>query len=141
MKHKFINYIPSVIDDNTIYISIEYATAVHKCACGCEKEVVTPLSPTDWRFTYNGETISLYPSIGNWNFNCKSHYWIKKSKILWADSWDEETITLNRIGDKHNKIEYYKHKENDILNEININADLKEKSIWSFIKSIFKHLK
>jgi len=38
---------------------IEYATAVHKCACGCGKEVVTPLSPTDWKLIFDGKALSL----------------------------------------------------------------------------------
>lgn len=46
-KHKFVEYIPDTIEENIIYISISYSTAIHLCACGCGKEVVTPLSPTD----------------------------------------------------------------------------------------------
>jgi len=34
--------------------------------------VVTPLSPTGWSLIFDGETVSLYPSIGNWNFPCRS---------------------------------------------------------------------
>ncbi|WP_425342947.1 DUF6527 family protein [Rhizobium etli] len=45
----------------------------HLCACGCRTEVITPLSPTDWRFTFNGKTISVEPSVGNWSLTCRSH--------------------------------------------------------------------
>jgi hypothetical protein len=52
---------------DTIYISIRFATVGHKCCCGCGREVITPLSPTDWSLTSDGETVSLHPSIGNWS--------------------------------------------------------------------------
>jgi hypothetical protein len=45
--HEFVEFIPDTIEEGKIYVSIAYATTVHKCACGCGKEVVTPFSPTD----------------------------------------------------------------------------------------------
>ncbi|WP_245801874.1 DUF6527 family protein [Chitinophaga sancti] len=41
-----------------------------------------------FKLTYDGETVSLHPSIGNWQFNCKSHYWINKDVIRFAPSDD-----------------------------------------------------
>lgn len=105
--HKFVEFIPDTIEDGVLYISIEYATAVHKCACGCGKEVVTPLSPTDWEITFNGKNVSLYPSIGNWSFECKSHYWISKSKVKHAKRWDESEIEFERKKDAQSKRDFY----------------------------------
>jgi len=45
LKHEFVEFIPDQLEDDTIYISIPYATVTHKCCCGCGTEVVTPLSP------------------------------------------------------------------------------------------------
>ena len=73
MQHKFVEFIPSEIEENVIYISIEYDVAKHKCACGCGAIIVTSISPARWRLTYDGETVSLSPSIGNWSHPCKSH--------------------------------------------------------------------
>jgi len=83
---------------------------LHKCCCGCGNEVVTPLSPSDWQLTFNGETISLFPSIGNWSFPCRSHYWIRKNEVKWAESWAEEIISLNRKWDARARNEYYESK-------------------------------
>lgn len=91
--------IPKTIKKGVLYISIEYGTAIHSCACGCGSEVVTPLSPHDWQLTYDGETISLSPSIGNWSFDCKSHYWIRKGKVVWAENWSTDEIIENRQND------------------------------------------
>ncbi len=95
IKHKFVQYIPDIVEDKTLYISIEFGTAVHKCMCGCGNEVVTPLSPTDWEIIYNGETVSLYPSIGNWSFPCESHYWITRNKVRFAEKWPFKKIKAN----------------------------------------------
>ncbi len=92
LQHKFVTNIPDQLEDGVLYISIEHCTAIHKCICGCGNEVVTPFSPTGWSLTFNGKTISLNPSIGNWNFECKSHYWIKNSKIEFARTWSDREI-------------------------------------------------
>lgn len=92
LQHKFVTNIPDQLEDGVLYISIEHCTAIHKCVCGCGNEVVTPFSPTDWSLIFNGKTISLNPSIGNWTFECKSHYWIKNSKIEFARTWSEKEI-------------------------------------------------
>lgn len=100
VQHKFVEFIPEELEEGVVYISLHYCTAIHKCVCGCGNEVVTPISPGDWRLTFDGKTISLYPSIGNWNFKCKSHYWITNSKVRLASKWlDYETSKR----DKKNK--------------------------------------
>ncbi|MFZ2303760.1 MAG: DUF6527 family protein [Minisyncoccia bacterium] len=108
LTHKFVTNIPEDIQDGTLYISIEYATVIHKCACGCGIEVVTPLSPTDWRLTFDGETASLYPSIGNWSVPCQSHYWITNNEIAWAPRWTNKQIEQGRKQDEQTKEVHYK---------------------------------
>lgn len=107
LRHQFVKQIPATLDEGTLYISIEYATAVHRCLCGCGSEVVTPLSPTDWQLTFDGVTVSLNPSIGNWSYPCQSHYWIKRNKVLWDRQWSEEEIKEGRAVDKALKDDYY----------------------------------
>ena len=110
MQHKFFEFIPDELENGILYVSIIYATVLHKCCCGCGNEVVTPLSPSDWQLTFDGETISLIPSIGNWSFPCRSHYWIEKNEIKWAEDWTDEMISLSRRWDAHARNEYYKSK-------------------------------
>ena len=108
MLHRFVEYIPEQIDEGVIYISIDFATATHKCVCGCGNLVVTPITPTDWELRYNGETVSLFPSIGNWSFECRSHYWIQKNEVIYARSWDDDEIEENRQNDYSEKKKWYK---------------------------------
>jgi len=107
LQHKFVENIPHEIEDGIIYISIEHCTAIHKCVCGCANEVVTPFSPTDWKLTFDGKGISLSPSIGNWSFDCKSHYWIKYNRIVWAETWTEKEIKRVRKKDKRKMKRYF----------------------------------
>jgi hypothetical protein len=116
MNHQFVETIPKELNNNVLYISLKYNTIIHKCPCGCGEEVVTPLSPYDWKLTYNGESISLYPSIGNWNYKCRSHYWIKNSTVVWSGNMEDEQILLHRkqndqikINASQNKNNYYKN--------------------------------
>lgn len=103
MKHEFVRAVPDTLDPDTLYISIDFGTAVHLCACGCRNEIVTPITPTDWSFTFDGETVSLNPSIGNWSLPCRSHYWIRRGQIDWAAQWTDEEISLGRKMDRITK--------------------------------------
>lgn len=105
---KFVEFIPDKLDEGVLYISIEYCTAIHKCVCGCGNEVVTPLSPTDWELTFNGKSVSLSPSIGNWNFKCRSHYFITRNKIRNARRWSTWEIEEGRNEDAEIKEKYFK---------------------------------
>ena len=107
VQHKFVDFIPDNIEDGVLYISLDFGTVIHNCACGCGNEVNTPLSPTAWRMIYNGESISLKPSIGNWSFECKSHYWITKSEIEWSSSWTDDRIKRIRKEENDERNKHY----------------------------------
>ncbi len=108
ISFEFVEHIPEKLDEGIIYVSLKYCTAVHKCCCGCQEEVVTPLSPVDWQLTFDGKTITLDPSIGNWGLKCQSHYWIRKNKIIWLEKWPDSKIKLLQEADQIEKEECYK---------------------------------
>lgn len=116
LKHKFVNQIPEKLEEGVLYVSIPFETVIHKCCCGCGKEVVTPLSPTDWSLTFDGETITLDPSIGNWNFQCKSHYFVRRNKVIWARQYSKLEIEDNRYKDFEDKAKFYSHNNSTQLN-------------------------
>jgi hypothetical protein len=107
ITHQFVHYVPERLDEGVVYVSIEYATAVHRCMCGCGEEIVTPLTPTDWELSFDGESISLDPSIGNWNLPCRSHYWITKNRVRWAGRWSQYEIDRGRRLDRAAKTSHY----------------------------------
>jgi hypothetical protein len=113
VKHEFVEFIPQEVEPATVYISGTHATCVHLCLCGCGNKVVTPLAPTEWKLIFDGETISLSPSIGNWSFDCQSHYWIRESRVIWAPALSKEKVEANRVGDRRQKHRYYRELEDD----------------------------
>lgn len=107
LEHSFVRNVPRELDPGVLYISMDYATAVHSCCCGCGDRVVTPLTPTDWRMTFDGESISLYPSVGNWNQKCRSHYVIQRSRVLNAGPWSQTQIDAERMRDVKAKAAHF----------------------------------
>lgn len=104
---QFVEFIPTTLQDGVLYVSLAYSTASHLCCCGCGKEVVTPLSPTDWKLVCDGETVSLDPSIGNWSLACRSHYWIRRNRVHWAGQMSRDRIEAGRAHDRAAKARYY----------------------------------
>lgn len=107
VRYEFVECIPKDLEDRTIYISIPYGTASHRCCCGCGYRVVTPLSPTGWTLSFNGESVSLRPSIGNWSFPCRSHYFITRNTVEWARPLSDEEIEDGRAFDRVARDKYY----------------------------------
>lgn len=139
LKHEFVEYIPNDLEEGTIYVSIGFATVAHKCCCGCGKEVITPLSPTDWKLIFDGQSISLDPSIGNWNFACQSHYWIIANRVIWAPRWSQKEITAGRAYDALIKRRYFRDTEaplvHDSMTGVGAPAETKsEETFWMKLK-------
>lgn len=106
--HKFVKAFPDKLDEGTLYVSVEFGTAAHLCFCGCRSEVYTRFSPRDWSMRFNGETVSISPSIGNWSFDCQSHYILDGGRVHWAGKWSRERIELGRLLDRERKEHHYK---------------------------------
>ena len=112
ISYEIVNYIPEIIEEGIVYISEPYKTAVHKCCCGCGEEVVTPLTPTDWKATITHNRLTLYPSIGNWSFACQSHYWIREGRIIWSTQLSAHQINRIRQADSELKADYFQKVNN-----------------------------
>jgi Family of unknown function (DUF6527) len=100
LKYQFVEFIPDELAEDTLYISIHFATATHLCCCGCRNKVVTPFQPSQWKLIFDGKSVSLSPSIGNWNFPCRSHYWIRNNRIQWAEEWSDDRIAAAKSRDR-----------------------------------------
>lgn len=118
IKAEFVEFIPQHLEPGVIYISRRFSTASHLCCCGCGLRVVTPLNPAKWRLTEADGKVSLYPSIGNLSFPCKSHYWISEGQIEWAGQILPEKVHIiqNRdrqdaemLAKKQNRKKIYPH--------------------------------
>ncbi len=107
IKLQYTHFIPKELRSGVLYVSKEFETAAHLCACGCGAKVRTPLGRTEWKFEETSDGPCLYPSIGNWQQKCKSHYWIQHGEILWAKEWSQDMIERGRHGEETRRKRYY----------------------------------
>lgn len=107
LEHRFVESIPEKLDAGVLYVSVEFCAAAHACCCGCGEEVVTPLSPAAWRVTFDGESVSLWPSIGNWSLPCRSHYVIERGVVTTALPWSDAQVEAGRRRDREARDRHY----------------------------------
>ena len=113
---KFVELIPANSEDlmpGIIYICAKHKTVVHRCPCGCGGLAEFVLSPTRFRMTYDGDSVTFSPSVGNPHFGCRSHYWIRGNQVQWCppmQDWEigrarerehRETLEARRQQDLH----------------------------------------
>lgn len=103
LKTVFVDEMPEILEDGILYVSVECCVALHNCACGCGEEVSTPLVRTEYQLTIEGDAASIWPSIGNHDFACASHYVIKQGEILWAGRMSRGAIDVGRERDRRLK--------------------------------------
>jgi hypothetical protein len=99
VEPRFVDSAPGILEPGVMYVSIRHKTVLHLCACGCGHEVVTPLAPHRWRLVFDGETVSLEPSVSNGVLACRSHYFITRNMIDWRRPMTEAGIEWARSRD------------------------------------------
>lgn len=143
IEPRFVEFIPTQLDDGILYISKKYQTAIHKCCCGCGFEVVTPLTSAQWRVQIVKGKVSLFPSIGNWSSECKSHYWIKQNRIDWSYAFSDREIRQVQARDRRDVLEMTKHNniQKELAKNLSNNWESKlVKSLSSMIQEFWKWL-
>jgi hypothetical protein len=117
LTFEFCDSFPATMHTGVLYVSLLFASASHLCCCGCGFQIVTPLRPNRWHMTFDGETVSLAPSIGNAGLPCRSHYWIKRNRVIWhypltafeiergrsRDGWVEKPTSPGAGGHRHRR--------------------------------------
>ncbi|MEM7601949.1 MAG: DUF6527 family protein [Verrucomicrobiota bacterium] len=137
LEHRFVENIPDSLEPSVLYLSMPYATAAHLCCCGCGEEVITPFSPTDWKMIFNGEAITIHPSIGNWSFSCRSHYFIRDGRVVEAPPWSEEQVMAGRLHDKRAKDAFFEKSKARETIDRSTDSSPRDRGIWSRIRSLF----
>lgn len=143
LQHRFVERVPRQLEAGVLYVSMEHGTAIHSCCCGCGEEVVTPLTPTDWKMTYDGESVSLHPSVGNWQLACRSHYVIDHGRVIEAGRWTRKQIADEQERDRRVKARYYSTEEAASIEPVSSAATpdsppTKHPRIWAWLKELFR---
>lgn len=103
-----VTYLPTKLEPSILYVSKKYGVAGHLCPCGCGNKIITPLGGTEWHLKIKKGKPTLYPSLGNWQLSCKSHYWIINGEIEWASQWSEEQIKTGWDAEEMKRSRYFK---------------------------------
>lgn len=124
-----VQYMPKALKPGVLYVSEEFGTAAHLCACGCGAKVRTPLGPTEWAFEETDAGPTLHPSVGNWQQSCQSHYWIYRGEVRWAAKWTPDEIATGRRGEEQRRRAYY-----DALDR---KRGWSPEGFWQWLKGLF----
>jgi hypothetical protein len=84
LDHRFVDEIPVKLEEGVLYVSMVNQVAVHLCPSRCGLEVATPLGKGQWSLFFDG-AVTLRPSVGNWSYDCESHYVITRDQVLWVE--------------------------------------------------------
>lgn len=122
-----VHFMPKELKPGILYVSEEFETAAHLCACGCGAKIRTPLGPTEWSVEDTKSGPSLWPSIGNWQQACQSHYVIYQGKVIWADKWTPQQILAGRRAEESRRRAYYDRKTGGRL-----------RACWAKVKRFFR---
>lgn len=106
-----VHLMPQQLQPGVLYVSTEFGTAHHLCACGCGSKIRTPLGPTEWNLEETVDGPTLRPSIGNWQQPCRSHYVIRRGQVVWAGSWSHEQVLAGRAREERRRESHYAAKD------------------------------
>jgi hypothetical protein len=85
LEPRYLIQFPERLEEGILYISDEFSLTVHKCCCGCGEDVFLKLGPEKRHLTKEADgAVSLSPSVGNWKYACRSHYWVSSNDVLEA---------------------------------------------------------
>lgn len=103
----YVERFPPQLEEGVLYISEPFSQAAHLCCCGCGTKIITSLKPAKWTLTKSGDRVSLWPSIGNSNAPCKSHYVISDNEVVWHKAMTPALTNRARTRDQADAVRSY----------------------------------
>lgn len=119
---EYVEQLPDQPKEGVLYVCEEFGLTVHKCCCGCGEDVYLKLGPAKWRLTKMSDgSVTIEPSVGNWKYTCKSHYWITRNRVIEAGLMDACEIESVQRRDKRDRDRY--------IAQVNARSE-HERSVW-----------
>lgn len=122
-----VDFMPKELQPGILYYAEEFGAAAHLCACGCGSKIRTPIDESEWSLEDAVDGPSLYPSVGNWQKPCRSHYFIRNGGILWCDQWTEKEIKAGRRLEHQRRVAAVKKN----------NSQNKRGGFWEWLRHLF----
>jgi len=113
-----VDFMPTTLEPGILYYAEKYGAAAHLCACGCGTKIRTPIAPTEWAIEDGPKGVSLCPSVGNWQQQCRSHYWITDGEVRWSGQWTESQVAAGRANEEARRAEYFDSKNQKWIRRI-----------------------
>ncbi len=114
IRPEYVAHLPEDLAEGVLYVCDEFKLAAHRCCCGCGEEVVTPLNEAQWSVIRRGSEVSLWPSVGNWNYACRSHYWIRSNRVFDAAPMTAADIQRVNRRDRRDKDLYIRQLNHEV---------------------------
>jgi hypothetical protein len=123
-----VEYMPKQLEPGILYVAEKFGAVAHLCACGCGAKIRTPLGKTEWAVTETSSGPSLWPSVGNWQQACQSHYIIDRGEIVWCGAWTPEQVMRGRLQEEARRKAHYEalQPRRGFFGEL-----------WHFVKGLF----
>jgi hypothetical protein len=121
-----VDYMPADLKPGVLYVSPAFSTAAHLCACGCGSKIRTPLGPTEWSVSETPSGPSLWPSVGNWQKPCRSHYVIDRGEVFWCPAWSPAEAEAGRHIEAARRTAYYRAL-----------ARQRRPKLWTWVRKLF----
>jgi hypothetical protein len=132
LKPEYVKQLPEELEEGVLYICEEFDLTAHKCCCGCGEDVYNKLSPAKWRLMKMPDgSVSLDPSVGNWKYSCRSHYWIYKNRVIDAGPMSNQAIRAIQQRDLRDRDRY--------IARVNAQADAaneQSRSLWERTRAL-----
>jgi hypothetical protein len=107
IRPEYVTQFPEQLQEGVLYICEEFSLTAHKCCCGCGEDVYNKLSPVKWQLAkMPDQSVSLTPSIGNDAYECRSHYWIQRNRVIDAGPMSERAAAAARYRDRRDRDAY-----------------------------------
>ena len=135
---EYLPQLPERLQEGVLYICEEFGLTAHKCCCGCGEDVYLKLGPAKWELTKESDgSVSIDPSVGNWKYVCRSHYWITNNRVIEAGRMSIRAIERVQEQDRRDRDRH--------IAQVNARSEYESsKTLWKRIRMLvvrlFRHL-
>lgn len=96
-RYVAVERIPDQLSAGIVYHNEDFELAALLCACGCGHRV-TLLVPDSHQISSERGLVTIRPSIGVCDADCKSHYYITAGEVEWLPAFTSAAARLVMSG-------------------------------------------
>lgn len=135
LRPEYVEHLPETLEEGILYVCEEFSLTAHKCCCGCGEDVHNKLGPAKWSLIKHSDgRVSLDPSVGNWKYACRSHYWICENEVLKAGPMSSRAIKAVQARDRQDRAKYIAR-----VNAAADRADRRSAGTVSVVRAMIAH--